>query len=244
MLKEQRQFRRALFFAALSLELVLLALMSQRGSILSIRFLILYPLSLLLIVRPFDFFKEFVEIRDNHVVRVARGKVIELMPLNELVSQETHSILGFIPILTLFSEKKRMDIPFMLRGTLELEKKLYGVVPFDEKSERFFSFAKTLLEQNRSLWHKMTLWFHWFYLFAVITPFLLWEHGAVAGIYWIFSSLFWGVGILILFKVINHFVCLISLEAAQKFLPAIEHWGLFVAFLLYLQSGFYFFNTF
>lgn len=237
MTKKLYQYRKLVFFAALSIEIVTVLAFRQGNMFFEPLFLALLPIAFLLVLRPFNFLKESVEVVDTRLIYRVRKRVAKMILFSEIEKIEGRSIFGMIPVLTVTSKNEQMDIPLRITGATDLYSTLIKGYHPSKELDHFFSYYSALIREDFEVDRIMTFWMEWYFLFALITPLLIWELTLGHTVIWMITSLFTPFVLSPLLKMLNRIALSLSEEWSGKNLTLARHWIVVLVFAAYLIRG-------
>lgn len=231
------QYRKLLFFAAISIEVVTILAFRQGNMYFEPLFLTLLPIAFLLILRPFNLLKESIEVVDRRLIYRVHKRVAKMLLFSEIKKIEGRSIFGMIPVLTVTTDKDQMDIPLRIAGALDLHTSLIKAYKPSKELDHFFTYYSALAREDFEVDKVMTIWMRWYFLFALITPLLIWELSLGPTVIWMITSLFTPLVLSPLLKMMNRISLSLSETWGNAHLTMVRHWIVVVVFAAYLIRG-------
>ncbi len=229
--------RKLFFFAALGIDIIIFLMIYQNNAYCELRLIFLYPLFLLLIFRPFDLFKETVAVENDHLILSFRKHRLKSIPLSEITGIEGRSVLGLIPVLRITASGSHLDIPMKVPGAFDLEKHLVEQSSNKWVLGSFFNYYSALATENKSSTSVLIFWMNFYFLFAVVTPFFIWEKSLGFTLFWMMLSLIPPLVLAALLPLLNRIILSCSIDWGTRYIPILRHWIVFISAAIYLLQG-------
>ncbi len=236
--------KRHFLLSLLFIYAITIFLMRIQGIDLPRQFMVSFPLFSIAFFPPFRFTREKISFTNNQL-RLKEGVHLHSeINFEEISSIEGRSLFGVMPILTVSGQnKKQMVLSMKSDGVLDLEESILPRVAGGDKLHDFFRFYRILIQEMNAVEQAMTGWLRFAFLFAIVTPILIWDEGLLPEqmmgltLIWFAITVASAFFLLLLFSFINRVVLMISPSWAEKNLPFVRAWTLLFCFFGYLVAG-------
>ncbi len=231
------QLRRQLFFAFITIELLFLVTTHYRGISIPLIYSLGFPLFLLMSLLPFPFFPEHIKIADGRVLYCLNKKVMSTSKLAGIEEITYHAFWGLFARLELRGPVSSRVISLKSRGAEDIWKHIPDHVTNKQAVITSLQLQNDLNREDLRIDTLLIVAVKWYYLFAFITPLLIWDTPSYYPIYWMILTLVYIMFVSVILKVVNRIVLFSSQGWGNRNLALVHHWSLFLAFLIYLIKG-------
>lgn len=241
--------KRHFLLALLSIYAIVIIISRIQGNDLPRQFLVSFPLFSIAFFPPFRFTRERVTFINDQLQLNEGVQLHTEINFDDIASIEGRSLMGIMPILTITGKSnegksnERMVLSMKADGVLELEDTLLPRVSGGDTLHEFFRFYRILIRETNALETIMMGWIKFAFLFALVTPVLLWDEGLlpermmILTLVWFSFTTASAFFVLATFAIVNRIIISISATWADANLSTVRAWCLLFIFFGYLAIG-------
>jgi hypothetical protein len=230
-------FKRHIFFAALSIEFLLVVTSYQRGITFSPFLLVSIPLLLSFIFPPLEFFSSSLLVTEKKLVTKIGKMADAVISLSDIKRVTFGSFIGLYPHIRVETEHQKVTIPMSTAGVFAVKSLFSPEVVVQKELHTFLHLHEVRGEKNGEIDRLMVIALKWFYIFGFVTPLFIWDFTPYTTAFWMVFTLLFILLLSILLKSITVITLSTSVQWGKKNLTTLHYWLLLVAFLFYLYRG-------